>query len=351
VSGAALCVLVPVLAAVLAAVLARKRAARWLHVAGCGATLAALLALAWERPATGWLGDPLALGAAALTALVALGGAVGGLEPAGDVDGTAGGHGAGRFAPAAALALLGSVMLGLLADPVATSWLAVAAAVGVATAAPVLRGTGRWAEMRAMALPAAGALSVSLLGTVLLAAGGAGRWSGAVYAGLLHLAVSGLARAAAVLAGADAGAEAGATASVAGAPITTGSGPPAPRSGAAHVARSAAPDGRGWLALLVLLALAGVPPLALFPGEFLLLTQMLARRPALAVVLVAGLVAAALGLLRRGSEGDGAAAREGGLARGAAWALLAAAMLLSLALPSGLSDALTRVAEAFAAQA
>ncbi len=479
-SGAALCVLVPVLAAVLAAVLARKRAARWLHVAGCGATLAAVLALAWERPATGWLGDPLALGAAALTALVALGGAVGGLEPAGDVDGTAGGHGAGRFAPAAALALLGSVMLGLLADPVATSWLAVAAAVGVATAAPVLRGTGRWAEMRAMALPAAGALSVSLLGTVLLAAGGAGRWSvlpgaaggaadgamlglgcvlllagyalaaglaplhgwlgtaqdvaprelrvllcaplpglalvlllragrvaaaagerlpaagllgfgllsvvlaglalwgpgggrtvrlatvlhgglaaaafglggsGAVYAGLLHLAVSGLARAAAVLAGADAGAEAGATASVAGAPITTGSGPPAPRSGAAHVARSAAPDGRGWLALLVLLALAGVPPLALFPGEFLLLTQMLARRPALAVVLVAGLVAAALGLLRRGSEGDGAAAREGGLARGAAWALLAAAMLLSLALPSGLSDALTRVAEAFAAQA
>ena len=104
------------------------------------------------------------------------------------------------------------------------------------------------------------------------------------------------------------------------------------------------PGGRGWLAPLVVLALAGAPPLALFAGEFLVLTEMLARRPACAAVLAAGLAAAALGLLRRGLHGPAV----GRLAQGAAWAALAAAMLLGLAMPSAVSDGLTRAAEAFA---
>ncbi len=447
-NAAALCVLLPGVAAAGAAVLARRRAARWLHVAGCAATLAAALALSWAQPAAGWLGDPLSIGAAVLVAAVALGGAVAGLEQAGpgrgegrlaDEAGRAGaGEAAGvgeaaRFAPVAALALLASVILGLLAESAVAAWLAVAAAVAVASAVPLLRGVAGWAQVRAMAPAAAGALCVSLLGTVLLAAGGAGRWSmapgtagvpgdgamlalgcvlllaghalaaglaplhgwlgaaqsgaprevgvmlcaplpglvlvlllragrmaaagaglaesvllgfgllsvvlaglalwrpggggtvrlatllhsglaaaafglgesAAVYAGLLHLAVSGLVRAAAVLAGAG---------------------------------------GRGWLAPLVVAALAGVPPLALFPGEFLLLAEALARRPALAAALAAGLLAAAVGLLRRGLDGAGG----GALGRGGAWALLAAAMLVGLALPAGLSDGLTRAAEAVA---
>lgn len=458
-NAAALCVLLPGVAAAGAAVLARRRTARWLHVAGCAATLAAALALSWAPPAAGWLGDPLSIGAAVLVAAVALGGAMAGLEPAGheptghesgkagpadetgpaDAGGAAGAGETGRFAPVAALALLASVMLGLLADPVVAAWLAVAAAVTVASAVPLLRGVTGWAQVRAMAPPAAGALCVSLLGTVLLAAGGAARWSmapgtagapgdgamlvlgcvlltaghalaaglaplhgwlgaaqsdaprevgvmlcaplpglalvlllragqvaaaggagpagsglmdagllgfgllsvvlaglalwrpggggtvrlatllhsglaaaafglggsAAVYAGLLHLAVSGLVRAAAVLAGAG---------------------------------------GRGWLAPLVVAALAGVPPLALFPGEFLLLAEALARRPALAAALAAGLLAAAVGLLRRRLDGAGG----GRLGRAGAWAMLAAAMLAGLALPAGLSDGLTRAAEAVA---
>ncbi|MGI3777789.1 MAG: hypothetical protein ACRYGC_10910 [Janthinobacterium lividum] len=437
-SGAAVCVLLPWAGAVLAALLARRPAGRWVHVAASAVTLAATLALWGERPGLGWLGDPVALGAAALAAAAALAGAVAGLPvPARLVedDKTAGG-GEARFAPAVALALLGSVLAGLLADSAAGGWLGLAASVAIASAAPLLRGPGGTADARALALPAAGALAVALLGTMLLYAGGGGRWgvppgaasdpailalgcvlllagfglaaglaplhgwlgaaqeaaprelgvllcaplpglalvlllrvarvavasgaagllpsallgagllsvalaglslwrgpaggtvrlatllhgglaaaafgmggSGAVFAGLLHLAVSGLARVAAVLAG----------------------GP-------------AAPGGRGWLTLAVTLALAGVPPLALFPGEFLVLTEMLARRPALAAVLLAGLAAGALGLLRRGLHGPAA----GRLAQGAAWAALAAAMLLGLAMPSAVSDGLTRAAEAFA---
>ncbi|MGI4976780.1 MAG: proton-conducting transporter membrane subunit [Janthinobacterium lividum] len=451
-SGAAVCVLLPWAGAVLAALLARRpAAARWVHVAACAVTLAAALALWGERPGPGWLDDPVALGAAALAAAAALAGAVAALpvrappaagEDAGDAPA---GGGAGRFVPAVALALLGSVLLGLLADSAAGGWLGLAASVAIASAAPLLRGPDGEHAARALALPAAGALAVALLGTILLSAGGGGRWGvppgaasdpailalgcvlllagcglaaglaplhgwlgaaqeaaprelgvllcaplpglalvlllrvarvaaasgaagllpaallgagllsvalaglslwrgraggtvrlatllhgglaaaafglgggGAVFAGLLHLAVSGLARVAAVLAGVDSEAVAD------GNPV--------------------APGGRGWLAPLVVLALAGVPPLALFAGEFLVLTEMLARRPALAAVLLAGLAAGALGLLRRGLHGPAA----GRMAQGAAWAALAAAMLLGLAMPSAVSDGLTRAAEAFA---
>ena len=559
-SGAALCVLLPGGAAMLAAVVARSRAARWVHVAGCAATLAAALALPWTRPGAGWLGDPLALAAAVLTAAVALGGAVAGLEPAGTASGAAGedgavgaadeagaagatgaagggeaagGHGATGFAPAAALALLGGVMLGLLADSVAVGWVAVAAAAGVASAAPLLRGGADpddpRAKIRAMALPAAGALCLSLFGTVLLSAGGAGRWSvtpgpgggglagggvaggpadggvlalgcllllaghalvaglaplhgwlgqaqasapralrvllcaplpglalvtllragrvaaagaglasvglpgvglagvglagagllglgllsvalaglalcrqggggtlrlatllhgglaavafglggsGAVYAGLLLLATSGLARAAFALTGAhpETGSGTAGPAPCLPAPSlpapslpapslpapslpvpslpapslpAPASGPPPP--GTQAMGRAAQDErGRDWLAVLAVLALAGVPPLALFPGEFLLLTEVLSRRPILAMPLVAGLGAAALGLLRR-AEGGGAPGS--GPACFAAWTLLAAATLLGLALPAEMSDGLTRIAEAFAAPA
>ncbi len=472
-SGAAACVLLPWAAAVLAAALARRGAARWLQAVACAATLVLVLALWRERTAAGWLDDPLTLGAAALTAAAALAGAVAGLPmpgqaaghggmPAPDGD-PAGGGGASGYAPAAALALLGSLLLGLLADSAAAAWLAVSAALGIASAAPLLRDAAGGAAVRAMAPSAAGALALALLGTLLLAAGGDGRWSlppgrggapadpamlalgcvlllagyglaaglaplhgwlgaaqdaaprdlgvllcaplpglalvlllrvagvaaaslpagaaagplpaaallgagllsvvlaglalwrvpaggtvrlatllhdglaaaafglggsGAAYAGLLHLAVSGLARVAAVLAGVDAAAA---------------------RDGTAAAATAeAAPGGRGWLALLAVLALAGLPPLGLFPGEFLLLTEMLARRPGLAAVLVAGLAAAALGLLRRGLHGETGRPTGSRLARGAAWAVLGAAMLLGLAMPAAVSDGLTRAAEAVA---
>ncbi len=471
-SGAAACVLLPWAAAVLAAALARRGAARWLQAAACAATLALVLALWRQPPAAGWLGDPLTLGAAALTAAAALAGAVAGLSAPGqaaghdgtpppDGDPAGGGGGASGYAPAAALALLGSLLLGLLCDSVAAAWLAVSAALGIASAAPLLRGAAGAAAMRAMAPPAAGALALALLGTLLLAAGGGGRWSlppggggsaadpamlalgcvlllagyglaaglaplhgwlgaaqdaaprdlgvllcaplpglalvlllrvagiaaaslpagaaagtlpaaallgagllsvalaglalwrvpaggtvrlatllhdglaatafglggsGATYAGLLHLAVSGLARVAAVLAGVD---------------------DAAARDGTAAAAE-AAPGGRGWLMLLAVLALAGLPPLALLPGEFLLLTEMLARRPGLAAVLVVGLAAAALGLLRRSLHGETGGPARGRLARGTAWAVLGAAMLLGLAMPAAVSDGLTRAAEAVA---
>ncbi len=478
-NAAALCVLLPGVAAAAAAVLARRRAARWLHVAGCAATLAAALALSWAQPAAGWLGDPLSIGAAVLAAAVALGGAVAGLEPAvheptehgsgggglADEAGPAGASGAAgageaaRFAPVAALALLASVMLGLLADSAVAAWLAVAAAVTVASAVPLLRGVAGWAQVRAMAPAAAGALCVSLLGTVLLAAGGAACWSmapgtagapgdGAMLAlgcvlllaghalaaglaplhGWLGAAQSGaprevgvmlcaplpglalvlLLRAGRVTAAGGAGLAgtglagsglagtglAGSGLADAGLPKTgllgfgllsvllaglalwrpggAGTvrlatllhsglaaaafglgGRAAAYAGLLHLAVSglvraaavlAGAGGRGWLAPLVVAALAGVPPLALFPGEFLLLAEALARRPALTAALVAGLLAAAVGLLRRGLDGVGG----GALGRGGAWALLAAAMLAGLALPAGLSDGLTRAAEAVA---
>ena len=496
-SGAATCVLLPWAAAVLAAVLAHHRAVRWLQAAACGATLALVLALWREPPTAGWLGDPLALGAATLTAVAALAAAVGGLPvlgqaaageaiagPGGDPPG-AGAVGAAMFAPAAALALLGSVLLGLLADTVAAGWLGVAAATGIASAAPLLRGAGAQAAVRAMAPPAAGALALALLGTMLLSAGGGGRWSlpppggsggpadpamlalgcvlllagyglaaglaplhgwlgaaqeaaprdlrvllcaplpglalvlllrvarvaatlpaagalagggtgtlavaallgsgllsvtlaglslwrgpagggtvrlatllhgglvavafglgtgGALFAGLLHLAVSGLARVAAVLAGVD-GAGIGDNTGGEGV-AAAGGGASGPSSGSLAVL-GAAPGGRGWLVLVATLALAGVPPLALFAGEFLLLTEVLARRPLLAVLLVAGVAAAALGLLQRGLHGSAAGPAAGWLAQGAAWGVLAAAMLLGLAMPAGVSDGLTRAAEAF----
>lgn len=509
-SEAGLCVLVPALGALAAGALAHRREAVWLHAGVCLATLALALRLCWDRPdLEEWLDDPLALAASVLTALVALAGAVGTLGPArtpgaARPDGTAARP---DLAPALALALLASLLLGLLCSAVIVSWLAVAAAMTVVTAAPLLDGPPGHAAFRRAALPGAAALALSLLGTILLGLCGTpaaaslatpvagslqGSWSlllrpdvqldgallglacvlclagyalaaglaplhgwlaglqrtsppatavllgaplpglalllllrldrvagsaglslpgdallalglasvllaglalcargkaetaglvtllhggivatafglgstAAVYAGLLHMAASTLARTAGALGAtatrprpASPPAGPGARVAASPAPVSTR---PVPdgrtgRDGMAGVGRAGSAETAeidheacSGLRRVTLLALAGVPPLGLFSGEFLLLAALLGHHPMLAVLFLLGLLAAATGLVGQLRSPGPAPAWP---ARAAAWTLLAAMMLTGLALPSTLADWLTRIAETFATQA
>ncbi len=181
--------------------------------------------------------------------------------------------------------------------------------------------------------PATPALLTLLHGGVGAVAFGLGT-TAALYAGLLHMACSSLARAADVLgAVADPGLHPGAA--------------PDQAAGNAHPAQLDEPGATlrcAGLRLAVTLALAGVPPLALFPAELLLLAALLARSPALAVLLALGLLAAGIGVLGRMTR----AVPEMWPARAAAWTLLGLAMLAGLAMPEALAGWLTRIAETLA---
>jgi hydrogenase-4 component F len=106
----------------------------------------------------------------------------------------------------------------------------------------------------------------------------------------------------------------------------------------------------GWGLALGIAALAGMPPFALFVSEFHLVAESAARFPWLVVVIGLGLLVAAAALVRalqalclgpptRDNPVPGAFALPGGLlwATVPVWLHLVLAMMLALALPSGLA--------------
>jgi len=112
----------------------------------------------------------------------------------------------------------------------------------------------------------------------------------------------------------------------------------------------------GWALALAIAALVGMPPFALFAGEFLLLTELAARGWWLLLPLglgLLGMVAAMIAVLLTlclGDAGPAAPRRRGGWTRaeamvlGPLWLLLALALLLGVALPEPLAALLAEAA-------